>query len=205
MTTNPDPEQACRPFDKNRDGFVMSEGAAVLVLEELGHAKRRGANIYCEVLGYSCSNDAFHMVAPRPDGSCAARAMSNALRRAGIGPKDVGYINAHGSSTPLNDKIETSAIKSVFGEDAYRIPISGTKSMHGHALGAAGAIEAAICAMAFGREFLPPTIHYRNPDPECDLNYLPNCGVSARVDFILSNSFGFGGINSALVLGRYDE
>ena len=204
MSTNPDPEQACRPFDKNRDGFVMAEGAAVLVLEELGHAVRRGANIYCEVLGYSCGNDAFHMVAPRPDGSCAARAMSDALRRAGIGPTDIGYINAHGSSTPLNDRIETLAIKSVFGEHAYRIPISGTKSMHGHSLGAAGAVEAAICALTFEREFLPPTIHYRVPDPECDLNYLPNRGASARVDYVLSNSFGFGGINSVIVLGRYD-
>jgi 3-oxoacyl-[acyl-carrier-protein] synthase II len=205
MSVNPDPDQACRPFDKDRDGFVMSEAAAVVVLEELGHARRRGANICCEVLGYSCNNDAFHMVAPRPDGSCAARAMSDALRQARIEPKDVGYINAHASSTPLNDKIETSAIKTVFGEHAYRIPISGTKSMHGHALGAAGAVEAAICAMTFEREFLPPTIHYRSPDPECDLNYLPNRGLPARVDYVLSNSFGFGGINSVLVLGRYDR
>jgi 3-oxoacyl-[acyl-carrier-protein] synthase II len=143
-------------------------------------------------------------VAPRPDGSCAARAMSDALRQAGIEPKDVGHINAHASSTPLNDKIETLAIKNVFGEHAYRIPVSGTKSMHGHALGATGAVEAAICAMVFEREFLPPTIHYRVPDPECDLNYLPNRGVSTRVDYVLSNSFGFGGINSVLVLGRYD-
>ncbi len=205
MSTNPDPEEACRPFDKNRDGFVMSEAAAVLVLEELGHARRRDAPIYCEVLGYSCNNDAFHMVAPRPDGSCAARAMADALRQAGIEPKDIGYINAHASSTPLNDKIETLAIKTVFGEHAHRIPVSGTKSMHGHALGATGAVEAAICAMTFDREFLPPTIHYRVPDPECDLNYLPNRGASARVDYVLSNSFGFGGINSVLVLGRYDE
>jgi len=205
MSTNPNPNLACRPFDKNRDGFVMSEAAAVLVLEELGHARRRGAKIYCEILGYSCSNDAFHMVAPRPSGDCAARTMSEALSQAGLRPKDIGYINAHASSTPLNDKIETLAIKTVFGEEAYRIPISGTKSMHGHALGASGAVEAAICAMIFGREFLPPTIHYEVPDPECDLNYLPNRGVAARVDYILSNSFGFGGINSALLLGRYDQ
>jgi len=205
MSTNPNPDEACRPFDKNRDGFVMAEGAAVLVLEELGHAQRRDAKIHCEVIGYSCSNDAFHMVAPRPDGDCAARTISEALVRAGVDPKDVGYINAHASSTPLNDKIETLAIKTAFGEHAYRVPISGTKSMHGHALGAAGTVEAAICAMIFEHEFLPPTIHYRFPDPECDLNYVPNRGVSARVDYIVSNSFGFGGINSVLVLGRYDQ
>jgi 3-oxoacyl-[acyl-carrier-protein] synthase II len=205
MSTNSDPDEACRPFDKNRDGFVMSEAAAVLVLEELGRAVRRDARIYCEVLGYSCSNDAFHMVAPRPDGGCAARTMSDALRLARLSPKDVDYINAHASSTPLNDKTETLAVKTVFGEDAYRIPISGTKSMHGHALGAAGTVEAAICAQIFAREFLPPTIHYRVPDPECDLNYVPNRGVQARVNVVLSNSFGFGGINSVLVLGRYDQ
>ncbi len=205
MTTNPDPDRACRPFDKNRDGFVMSEAAAVVVLEELARARRRDAHIYCEVLGYACSNDAYHMVAPRPDGGCAARTMSDALLQAGLKPKDIGYINAHGSSTPLNDKIETMAIKTVFGEDAYRIPISGTKSMHGHALGASGTVEAAICAMTFEREFLPPTIHYEVPDPECDLNYLPNRGSKAHVDYVLTNSFGFGGINSVLVLGRYDE
>ncbi len=205
MSTNPDPNRACRPFDKSRDGFVMSEAAAVLILEELGHARRRDANIYCEILGYSCSNDGFHMVTPRPDGDCAARAMSEALSRAHLEPKDIGYINAHASSTPLNDKIETLAIKTVFGEHAYEIPMSGTKSMHGHPLGACGTVEAAICAMVFEREFLPPTIHYEVPDPECDLNYLPNQGVSARVDYILSNSFGFGGINSVLVMGRYEQ
>ena len=205
MSTNPDPGRACRPFDKNRDGFVMSEAAATLVLEELGHARRRDARIYCEIVGYACSNDGFHMVAPRPDGECAARAMSEALARAHIHPEDIGYINAHASSTPLNDRIETLAIKTVFGENAYRIPVSGTKSMHGHALGATGTVEAALCAMAFEREFLPPTIHYEVPDPECDLNYLPNQGVTARVNYIVSNSFGFGGINSVLVLGRYDE
>jgi 3-oxoacyl-[acyl-carrier-protein] synthase II len=205
MSTNPDPDEACRPFDKNRDGFVMSEGSAVIILEELGHAQRRDARTYCEVLGYSCSNDAFHMVAPRPDGSCAARTISDALLHAGVDPTDVGYVNAHASSTPLNDKIETMAIKTVFGQRAYSLPISGTKSMHGHALGAAGAIEAAICAMIFERGFLPPTIHYRFPDPECDLNYVPNRGVTASVDYIVSNSFGFGGINSVLVLGRYDQ
>ncbi len=205
MSTNPDPHQACRPFDKNRDGFVMAEAAASLLLEELGHARRRDAHIYCEILGYSCSNDGFHMVAPRPDGSCAARTMSQALSEAGLQPEDIGYVNAHASSTPLNDKIETLAIKTAFGEHAYKMPISGTKSMHGHALGASGAVEAAICAMIFEREFLPPTIHYQVPDPECDLNYLPNQAVRARVDHILTNSFGFGGINSVLVLSRYDE
>jgi 3-oxoacyl-[acyl-carrier-protein] synthase II len=205
MSTNPDPDEACRPFDRNRDGFVMSEAAAVLVLEELGRAVRRDANIYCEVLGYSCSNDAYHMIAPRPDAACAARTMADALRQARVKPADVGYINAHASSTPLNDKTETLAVKTVFGDDAYRIPISGTKSMHGHALGAAGTVEAAICALIFSRDFLPPTIHYRIPDPDCDLNYIPNRGAPATVDIILSNSFGFGGINSVLVLGRYDR
>jgi len=203
MTANPDPNLACRPFDGQRDGFVMGEGAAVLVLEELGHAVRRGASIYCEVLGYACNNDAHHMVSPRPNGECAARAMADALAMAEASAGDVGYINAHGSSTPLNDKTETLAIKRVFGERAYRIPISSSKSMCGHSLGASGALEAAICALIFENDFLPPTIHLQNADPECDLDYIPNAGRSGSVDYILSNSFGFGGINSALLLGRY--
>jgi 3-oxoacyl-[acyl-carrier-protein] synthase II len=203
MSTNRDPQKACRPFDRNRDGFVMAEGAAILILEELQHALQRRARIYCEVLGYACNNDGFHMVAPRPTGECAARCMADALADAGVRPEQIGYINAHGSSTPLNDKTETLAIKKVFGEAAYKIPVSSTKSMHAHSLGAAGAIEAAICAIALEKNFLPPTINYETRDPECDLDYLPNAGRTAAVDYILSNSFGFGGINSAIVLGRY--
>lgn len=205
MSTNPDPATACRPFDKNRDGFVMGEASAVLVLEELGHALKRDAHIYCEVLGYACNNDAYHMVAPRPDAASAIRAMRDTLQGAMIQPADVGYINAHASSTQLNDKTETFAIKQVFGDVAKRIPISGTKSMHGHALGASGAVEAAICAMMFEKDFIPPTIHYSTPDPECDLDYVPNVGREARVDVVLSNSFGFGGINASLVFGRFEQ
>ncbi|MEK6755283.1 MAG: beta-ketoacyl-ACP synthase II [Bacteroidota bacterium] len=205
MTTNPDPATACRPFDKQRDGFVMGEASAVLVLEELGHALRRSANIYCEVLGYACNNDAHHMIAPRPTGECAARAMADSLSQAELQAGDIGYINAHASSTILNDKTETIAIKQVFSEHAYKIPVSGTKSMHGHALGASGAVEAAICAMMFDREFIPATINLKTADPECDLDYVPNEGRSGRVDYILSNSFGFGGINAALVFGRYEQ
>ena len=205
MSTNADPGTACRPFDKNRDGFVMGEAAAVLVLEELGHAAKRNAHIYCEVLGYSCNNDAHHMIAPRPDAASAIRAMAASLSEARVAPADVGYINAHGSSTLLNDKTETLALKRVFGDDARRIPVSATKSMHGHALGASGAVEAAICAQVFEKDFLPPTIHYAEPDPECDLDCIPNIGRSAHVDYVLSNSFGFGGINASLVLGRLDQ
>ncbi|MBI4427635.1 MAG: beta-ketoacyl-ACP synthase II, partial [Ignavibacteriales bacterium] len=198
MSTNPNPETACRPFDKARDGFVMGEAAAVLVLEELNHAAHRNAHVYCEVLGYSCNNDAHHMVAPRPDAACAVKAMTDCLQEARISPGDLGYVNAHASSTHLNDKVETFAIKSVFGERARQIPVSGTKSMHGHALGASGAVEAALCAQIFEKNFLPPTIHYSNVDPECDLDYVPNAGREATVDYILSNSFGFGGINASL-------
>lgn len=205
MSTNPDPETACRPFDKNRDGFVMGEAAAVFVLEELGHAVRRGAHIYCEVLGYACNNDAYHMVAPRPDAVSTIRVMRDALAEAKINPTDVGYINAHGSSTQLNDKTETLAIKKVFGDQAYKIPVSSTKSMHGHALGASGAVEAAICALVVEKDFIPPTIHYATLDHECDLDYVPNAGRNARVDYVLSNSFGFGGINASLVFGRCEQ
>jgi 3-oxoacyl-[acyl-carrier-protein] synthase II len=205
MTTNPDPATACRPFDKQRDGFVMGEASAVLVLEELGHALRRSAHIYCEALGYACNNDAYHMIAPRPTGECAARAMADALSQAKLQPGDISYINAHASSTVLNDKTETFAIKQVFGEHAHKVPVSGTKSMHGHALGASGAVEAAICAMMFGGDFIPATINLKIADPECDLDYVPNQGRAGRVDYVLSNSFGFGGINAALVFGRCEE
>ncbi len=203
-TRNDAPEQACRPFDKDRDGFVMAEGAAVLVLEALDHAARRGAPVYGEVLGYGTTNDAHHMTAPLPSGTQAARAMRLALDEAHLAAEQIGYINAHASSTPLNDTVETKAIKLALGEHAYRVPVSGTKAMHGHSLGATGAIEAAICLLAFRHDYLPPTINLDTPDPECDLDYIPSQGRETRVDHIVSNSFGFGGINAALVFGRYE-
>jgi len=199
---NDAPELACRPFDAQRDGFVMGEGAAALVLEDLEHATARGVPIYAEVLGYSNNNDGFHMTAPRPDASCCARCMRDTLAEARLSPVDIGYINAHASSTPLNDKTETLAIKQVFGEHARQVPISGTKPFHSHALGASGAIEAVVCALALRHEYLPPTLNLRAPDPECDLDYVPNTGRQKRVDYILSNSFGFGGINACVVMGR---
>jgi 3-oxoacyl-[acyl-carrier-protein] synthase II len=202
-TTNDTPSRAYRPFDRNRDGFVMAEGAAVLVLEELQHAVQRGAMIFGEILGYGLTNDAYHMTAPHPQGAPAARAMQLALQEAQVAPQDIGYINAHGSSTPLNDKIETRAIKQVFGARAYTIPVSSTKALHAHAFGATGAMEVAICCLALQHHYLPPTINYVTPDPECDLNYLPNRGSHTTVDYILKNSFGFGGINATLVLKRY--
>ena len=202
-TANDTPALAYRPFDRERDGFIMAEGAAVLVLEELQHAIQRGAAIFGEILGYGLTNDAHHMTAPHPQGEPAARAMLLALQEAQVPPEQIGYINAHGSSTPLNDKTETLAIKQVFGEQAYAIPISSTKAMHGHAFGATGAVEVAICCLALHHCYLPPTINYVTPDPECDLNYLPNRGIHATVDYILKNSFGFGGINATLVLKRY--
>jgi len=205
MSVNPDPLTACRPFDKDRDGFVMAEAAAVLILEELGHALHRGAKIYCELAGYSCNNDGHHMVAPRPDGTAAARAINDSLAEAGLSPDDIGYINAHGSSTQLNDRVETALIQRVFGERTRDIPVSSTKSMHGHSLGASGAVEAAICAMIFGKDYLPPTLHLENPDPECDLDHIVHAGRSSTVDAILSNSFGFGGINAVLVFRRFAQ
>jgi 3-oxoacyl-[acyl-carrier-protein] synthase II len=201
-TRNDAPDQASRPFDRDRDGFVMGEGACVLVLEELGRAKARGAHIYAEVSGYGWSNDAHHMTAPRPDGSQAARAMRQALRDAHVAPHEVGYVNAHGSSTPLNDPTETGAIKQVLGEHAHRIPVSSTKAYYGHALGASGAFEVAIAALAMQHEWLPPTLNLDVPDPACDLDYIPRHGRAQRVDTVLSNSFGFGGINAALVVQR---
>ncbi|MDO8681935.1 MAG: beta-ketoacyl-ACP synthase II [Armatimonadota bacterium] len=202
-TNNEEPEKACRPFDRRRDGFVMGEGAAVLVIEELEHAKKRGAHIYGELMGYGLTNDAYHMTAPRPDGSQAANAMIRALNDAEVPPESIDYVNAHGSSTPLNDKTETLAAKRVFGEHAYKIPISGTKPLHAHALGATGAIEAAICALAIENSFIPPTINLEEPDPECDLDYVPFEPREKQINYLLSNSFGFGGINAAVVMGRY--
>jgi len=201
-TRNDDPEHASRPFDEDRDGFVMGEGAAVLVLEERARALARGAKIYAEIVGYGFTNDAYHMTAPRPDGSQAARAIRLALADAAVAPTEVGYVNAHGSSTPLNDSTETAALKQVFGEHAYRLTVSGTKGYYGHALGASGAIEAAICALAMERRWLPPTLNLERPDPACDLDCLPRDGRAAAPDVVVSNSFGFGGINATLVLRR---
>ncbi|MGH7710081.1 MAG: beta-ketoacyl-ACP synthase II [Gemmatimonadaceae bacterium] len=201
-TRNEDPATASRPFDRDRDGFVMGEGAAVLILEERERAIARGAPMYAELLGFGMTNDAHHMTAPLPSGRQAARAMDLALKDARLTPTEVSYVNAHGSSTPLNDPTETIAIKATLGEHAYRVPVSGTKGYYGHALGASGAIEAAICALVLQREWLPPTINHLAPDAACDLDYVPADGREARVDVVLSNSFGFGGINAALVLGR---
>jgi 3-oxoacyl-[acyl-carrier-protein] synthase II len=201
-TRNDDPAHASRPFDADRDGFVMAEGSATFVLEEYGRAVARGAHIYAELCGYGTTNDAHHMTAPLPDGTQAARAMRMALADAAVRPGEIGYINAHGSATPLNDPSETSAIKAVFGEHAARVAISGTKGYYGHALGASGAFEAAICALAIEREWLPPTVNLDVPDPACDLDYIPRTGRAARVEHVLTNSFGFGGINAALVLRR---
>ena len=203
-TRNAEPERSSRPFDRNRDGFVMGEGGAVLVLEEYERAKARGARIYAEIVGYGNSNDAHHMTAPRPDGSQAARSMRRALADAHIGPSEVGYINAHGSSTPLNDPTETHAIKLVFGDSVRSIPVSSTKAYYGHALGASGAFEAAICALALERKWLPPTLNLDAPDDNCDLDYVPHEGRDASPEYLLSNSFGFGGINASLVMRRAD-
>jgi 3-oxoacyl-[acyl-carrier-protein] synthase II len=203
-TRNDDPGSASRPFDKDRDGFVMGEGAATLILEERGRALARGAKIYAEVVGFGTTNDAHHMTAPRPDGSQAARSMTLALADAALTPGEVGYINAHGSSTPLNDPTETLALKQVFREHAYTVPVSSTKGYYGHALGASGAIEAAICALSFEHDWLPPTVNLTTPDASCDLDYIPMSGRAARVEHVLSNSFGFGGINASLVFRRSD-
>jgi len=201
-TRNNAPDRASRPFDRERDGFVMGEGAAILVLEEYEHAKARGAHIYAEISGYAFCNDAHHMTAPRPDGSQAARAMRGALKDAAISPHEVQYVNAHGSSTPLNDPTETRAIKLVFGDHAARLQVSSTKAYYGHALGASGAMEAAICALSIERGWLPPTVNLEDPDDGCDLDYIPGNGRAESVDYVLSNSFGFGGINAALVIQR---
>jgi 3-oxoacyl-[acyl-carrier-protein] synthase II len=203
-TRNDEPVRASRPFDEGRDGFVMGEGAAVLVLEEYERAKARGARIYAEVVGYAFGNDAHHMTAPRPDGTQAARTMRGALRDAHVDPHEIGYVNAHGSSTPLNDPTETRAIRMVFGDHAASLPVSSTKAYYGHALGASGAMEAAICALSLERDWLPPTLNLDAPGEGCDLDYIPGTGREASVDYILSNSFGFGGINAALVLQRSD-
>jgi 3-oxoacyl-[acyl-carrier-protein] synthase II len=200
-TRNDDPRRASRPFDRGRDGFVMGEGACVLVLEEYGRAKARGARIYAEILGYGTSNDAHHMTAPRPDGAQAARAMATALRTGGLRPEQVDYVNAHGSSTPLNDSTESRIIRQVLGDHADRVVVSGTKGYHAHCLGATGAIEAAITALAIQRGWIPPTLNLEEPDEECDLCYATGAGEARNVRFAVSNSFGFGGINAALAFG----
>jgi len=204
-TRNDEPEKASRPFEKNRDGFVMGEGAGIVVLEELEHAKRRGAKILAEVVGYGTSGDAYHMTAPAPGGEGAARAIRNALRDAGIEPTEIDYINAHGTSTKFNDLFETMAIKSVFGDYAYKVKISSIKSMIGHLLGAAGGVETVASVMTINTGVIPPTINYEEPDPECDLDYTPNKAVEKEVRYVLKNSFGFGGTNACLVLKRFEE
>jgi 3-oxoacyl-[acyl-carrier-protein] synthase II len=204
-TRNESPRSASRPFDKNRDGFLMAEGAGVLVLEELEYARARGARILCELSGYGTSDDAYHISAPAENGAGAAISMRLALENAGLSITDVDYINAHGTSTPLNDKSETAAIKMVFGERAYSIPISSTKSMTGHLLGASGAIEAVVCAKVFEENILPPTINYETPDPDCDLDYVPNQPRAARPNHMMSNSFGFGGHNATLIFSRVPQ
>jgi 3-oxoacyl-[acyl-carrier-protein] synthase II len=197
-----DPALACRPFDRLRDGFVIGEGAASLVIEELEHAQQRGAHIYAELLGYSLNNDAFHMTTPLPSGDSCIRAMRHALLDAGVTPPQIDYINAHASSTQLNDATETFAIKEVFAEHAREIPVSGTKGYTAHPLGATGAIETAICALAMEESWVPPTLSWANADPACDLNVVPNRGRSAQLNYVMCNSFGFGGINASVVLGR---
>ncbi|MCH8826267.1 MAG: beta-ketoacyl-ACP synthase II [Chloroflexi bacterium] len=200
-----DPTKASRPFDADRDGFVPAEGAGILMLESLEHATNRGANILAEIVGYAVSSDAFHAVQPDEDGSGAARAMKWAIENAGLGPNDIDYINAHGTSTPMNDLVETLAIKKTFGEQAYKVPISSTKSMIGHALGGAGAIEAVACIQSIRNNQIHPTINYETPDPDCDLDYVPNKARSLEVNNVLSNSFGFGGQNACVVFSRFEE
>jgi 3-oxoacyl-[acyl-carrier-protein] synthase II len=204
-TRNDEPERASRPFDKDREGFIMGEGSGVIIIEELEHAKRRGARIYAELVGYGMTADAYHITAPSEDGDGGMRVMEMAVRQAGIRPDQVDYINAHGTSTPYNDKLETLAIKRLFGDHAAKLAISSTKSMTGHLLGAAGGLEAGITALAVKHQMIPPTINYETPDPECDLDYVPNTKRAAKIEYALSNSFGFGGTNGALLFKRFAE
>ena len=203
-TRNDAPEKASRPFDAERDGFVMSEGAGVVILESLEYASRRGAQVYCEVAGYGITGDAYHMSAPAPDGEGAARSMAMALKHARLNPEQISYINAHGTSTPVGDKCETTAIKTVFGAHARKVAVSSTKSMTGHLLGAAGGVETAICALAIRDNVVPPTINYEYPDPECDLDYVPNTARPMKVNACVNNSLGFGGHNATLVVKRLE-
>ncbi|HIU57015.1 MAG TPA: beta-ketoacyl-ACP synthase II [Candidatus Ornithomonoglobus merdipullorum] len=204
-TRNDDPQHASRPFDANRDGFVLSEGAAFIVLEELEHAKARGAHIICEMTGYGATDDAYHITSPIPGGEGGAKAMELAIKDSGVEPKDITYINAHGTSTKLNDLFETQAIKSVFGDAAYKVAVSSTKSMTGHMLGAAGAVEAIVCARAIEDSYIPATINYETPDPECDLDIVPNVGREQEVTYAMSNSLGFGGHNASIVFKKYTD
>ena len=201
-TRNNEPERASRPFDKERDGFVMAEGCGIVILEELEHAKKRNARIYSEIAGYGMTGDAHHMTAPDPEGEGAARCMANALKDANLKPEEISYINAHGTSTPLNDKIESLAIKKVFGNFAKKVAVSSTKSMLGHQLGAAGAVEFVICCLSIEKSIIPPTINYENPDPDCDLDYVPNKARHTKVNTCLSNSLGFGGHNATLCVKK---
>lgn len=204
-TRNDQPEKASRPFDRDRDGFIISEGAGVLILEELEHAKARGAKIYAEVAGYGLSSDGYHMAAPPEDGNGASRCMQMALKDAGMRPEDVDYINAHGTSTPLNDVVETRAIKTAFGDQAYKLAISSTKSMTGHMLGGAGGIEAVFTALSIKHQIAPPTMNLENPGPECDLDYVPNQARKMKIRAAMSNSFGFGGTNAVLIMKQYES
>jgi len=204
-TRNDEPQRASRPWDLNRDGFVVGEGSGILVLEELEHARRRGARILAETVGYGMSADAFHVTAPPPDGDGALRVMRNALRDAGLQPEQIEYINAHGTSTDVGDRAETAAIKRCFGEHAYKVAVSSTKSMTGHLLGGAGGLEAGITVLAIRDQVAPPTINYETPDPDCDLDYVPNQARPMHIDHALSNSFGFGGTNGALIFKRYSD
>ncbi|MEW6680539.1 MAG: beta-ketoacyl-ACP synthase II, partial [bacterium] len=203
-TRNNEPQKASRPFDRERDGFVMSNGAGILILEEENHARKRGANIYCEIVGYGMSADAYHITAPKEDGSGASLCMENALADANISPDKISCINAHGTSTKLNDKAETLAIKNVFGDFAYKIPITANKSMTGHLLGGAGAIEAIASCLTIKNNIIPPTINYEYKEPDCDLDYVPNIAREVKIDYVLSNSFGFGGHNASLIFKRYE-
>jgi 3-oxoacyl-[acyl-carrier-protein] synthase II len=202
-TRNDEPEKACRPFEKNRDGFVVAEGAGILILEELQFALKRNAKIYAELVGYGYTGDAYHITAPSPDGDGAVRCMRMAIKDAGLKPEDIEYINAHGTSTPLNDLTETIAIKKVFGPHAKKVPISATKSMTGHLLGAAGSTEAIFTILSVRDGILPPTINYEEPDPQCDLDYVPNVARRQPLDIAMSNAFGFGGTNATLVFKKF--
>jgi 3-oxoacyl-[acyl-carrier-protein] synthase II len=202
-TRNSEPERASRPFDADRDGFVMGEGSGIIILEELEFARRRGARILAEIIGYGLSGDAYHITSPAPNGEGAARCMNMAIRDAGITPAETGYINAHGTSTKYGDELETTAIKTVFGDHAHKVPVSSTKSMTGHLLGAAGGVEAVISILALERGILPPTINLENPDPECDLDYVPNVARRQMVEVVMSNSFGFGGTNASIIFRKF--